>query len=745
MEAAGACSPERKKQVPATNQKNEIAHQGGQQRAFGGGDACLNGTYENAAVAGNIGAGSSTKTLIEGNVIAMQGTLWTPSASGGILGTKSGTTKAEAKVTTGSPNLFIENMPAARVNDPSTQNAANSAGVVQQGTDPPSAESVEERAKKKCKLTGWKGTNGKAFLGYPGKDKTGHPNLLELWDSDTVTFTAYRADITKTPAVLNPKCEMAPHSKWSALGWKFPLYQTQSEPLEPVGVDTLVVPAMLVVESWANAAALAAVLEGDIAGFAGMALEKFATTDGDVRSEGGANTEGLGRQDYGGSTAAPVAKYAGGEKFDGTKVQGLTKVPDPGNAAKGADEPIRGAPRAKVLGAKFEGDPRAMMFYAWWWAKPPEIKVTASSCGGALDALLRVFPNQKVKFKFTWDMPESLGRKKETIDAGLKKQQEDAQGARDKAGQDRAAADQRADAQVAKAIGHLEKADAIGDKGGAAQRGSARENKKADKAFDKAKKSFADAESALAKYQAAQKTLDGLVTSLKTMEQTFGVLHKIAAIAGVPLTYELMKDFSLEFEISYERTEDKASARGWRHYTTATMGQKWTVALACGTVVGLSWKAYFSLLQLATFYIPFLADMLRRFRIFRVDLFCSVSLSGGLSVAVVKKEHDEFTCKGEVKIAFTPTIGLVVGGAGVDVVQATVSMPSEVKCSFEPPKAKGSLIVLKPGFRAMAFYKVVIFPDRWWEIEACAGQIPGFRLMYNQTGEWYYEPIILAS
>ena len=111
MEAAGACSPERKKQVPATNQKNEIAHQGGQQRAFGGGDACLNGTYENAAVAGNIGAGSSTKTLIEGNVIAMQGTLWTPSASGGILGTKSGTTKAEAKVTTGSPNLFIENMP----------------------------------------------------------------------------------------------------------------------------------------------------------------------------------------------------------------------------------------------------------------------------------------------------------------------------------------------------------------------------------------------------------------------------------------------------------------------------------------------------------------------------------------------------------------------------------------------------------------------------------------------------------
>lgn len=719
----------------ASNEQKAIVHLGAGHSAYGGADACLNGTYDNVAPSSTLGAGASTKTQIEGNRIGMVGSHWETSESAGVIGVKSGTTKKDAVVTTGSKDVFVEGAPAARVQDPTTQNSANSAGAVKPQVIKPSNESVEERAKKRCKLTSWKATNGKAELGWPGRDKTGQPNYLELWDTDTVTFTSTRHDITKTPHEVNPKCEMSPHTEWVANGKVFPTYM-RSEEKRDKGTETFEVPANLVTEAFTAPGALADALNGDAAGFAGKVLSKFATNDGELRSEAGEHVGGLGRQDYGGSSAAPKAGYAGGEKFDGTKVEGLTKTPDPKN------EPIRGA---TDMGG-FKGDVRALMFFAWWWIKPPEIKVTATSCGGALDATLKVFSNQKTKFGYEWGSPfakkKSIDGKKlrETLEA-----KEAAEAARDQARADKQAATAAGDAKVASGLALLDNAANIGGTNRSARKGQQRATRRAEKAFDKAMDEFAKAEAALAKFSAAQAQLDNIQNTLKTLDQTFSILQKVADVSGVPLTYELCKDLTLDVEFSYDRTDDRESQRGWRWYTTATMGQTWKFGLRCSTLVGLSWKAYFSLLQLATFYIPFLANMLRKFRIFRVDLFVAVSFKVGLGATFQKTRHDEFTISGDVSAGFTPTIGMVMGGAGIDVVQMSAWMPSEAKYSVAPPKTKGAIFKGTPSFRCNANYRAVIFPDRWWEIEAAAGAIPGFRYYWNLDGKFYNEPFALPA
>jgi len=98
-----------------------------------------------------------------------------------------------------------------------------------------------------------------------------------------------------------------------------------------------------------------------------------------------------------------------------------------------------------------------------------------------------------------------------------------------------------------------------------------------------------------------------------------------------------------------------------------------------------------------------------------------------------------------MSVNFTPSIGLVVGGAGIDVVQGTIWAPTEAKLSIEPPKSKGAIIACKRSFRTSANYRVVLFPDRWWEIEASAGEIPGLSYYYNQDGAYYFEPLTLPG
>lgn len=710
----------------ASNEEKPIVHKGAGHTAFGPADACLNGTYDNVALSSTIGGAASTKTFIENNPIAMVGTLWETSQSSGKVGVKSGTTQKAAVVTTGSKDVFIEGRPAARTEDPTTQNQGNSSGSVKPGTLAPSAESVEERAKKKCKLTSWEGTNGKAKLGYPGKDKTGQPNYLELWDSDTVTFTATRHDITKTPHEKNPKCELAPHTIWRAQGKVFPLYQ-RVETKEAKGTETFEVPSSLVVEQFAMSGMLSDIGNMDGASAMGKLATKFMTNDGDVRSEGGEKADGLGRQDYGGKE-------------------------------KGAAD-TRGDKPEKVFGSKFEGDPRAMMFFAYWWVMPPEIKVTATSCGGALDAVLKVFPNQKTKFKFSWDSP---WKKSKTVDAAANQAVVDSlnaqkglaerQAANAARAQSNAAAQQQAFEAQGQAAGNRASQIAGNMDGSATGRAASRQRRALEtaerhkeQAYANAAEQYKRAQAALAKFNNATAQLNQILTALKTAEQALNVLHKISAVAGAPLTFDFAKDLSLEFEFSYERTKDRDSARGWRYYTDATMGQKWTAGLSSSTLLGVSWKAYFSLLQLAVPFIPLLAQALRRFRIFRVDLFMSVNFKVGLGVYGVKTEHDEFTVKGDVNLGFTPTIGAVMGGAGIDVVQMTAWVPSELKLSVNPPKSKGALVLVKPAFRATANYRAVIFPDRWWEIEASAGQIFGLHYHYNVSGEEYFELSLLPS
>lgn len=718
--------------------------------------------YDNSAPSSGLATGRSAQTTISGNPIAMENTHWTPSRSPGQVGVTSGTTLDAAWVDKGSPDLFIEDTPAARTYDSTKQNQANSSGSVLPGNVQPRAEGATDRAKKKCQLDAW-GANcaGGASLGYKGKDKTGDPNYLDVWDTDTINFWARRHDITQTPPAVNVKCEVPTqageyHTIWDAKCKVFPLYM-RTETKHEHSKDAFVVPASLALENWLNGSVMKSLSEGDMGGamaaMVGQSMSKFMTNDGANRME---NDDGFGRQDYGGSVSPGKGSY-----LPTRSQQGLAprdpKSTDPQAQPVRTGEP--GGPKSSKM--SLDADIRTLLFYAWWWIMPPEIKVTASACAGAREATIRVLPNQQIRFKISIPLGEKFKeyankkqKKKEDEDKeardAVDKAQQDAQNAQNQANQAKNAQNAAQQSQ-ANALGRMQaagaKRDSIGGDTGSAQRGRARQQQKVDKAYDKWKqagdeafKQWANYRAAMAKFETAADHLNKAVTAAKTAKKGLTVAQKIANVADSPLTYKFLENFKIAVILEYLRTTDRESGMGWRYYTTATMGQKWTFKFSVDPLISISYTVYFSLLNFVTFYVPGLAQALRRFRIFRCDIYFTIKFGFGVSLNFVKDQHDDFTAPAaEAQISVVAEIGLVVGGAGVDVVKFGVTAPLVINLTFSKPKTKGSLATLTPKFRVSNYYRATLFPDRWYEIEMFSGSIPGLQYLYNQNGSSKFE------
>ncbi len=724
--------------------------------------------YDNSAFSSGLASGRSTRTTISGNPIAMENTHWTPSVSPGQVGTTSGTTFDAAWVKTGSPDLFIETIPAARTYDPTKQNMANSEGSVLPGNVQPRTEGATDRAKKKCQLDAW-GANcaGGASLGHKGEDKTGDPNYLDVWDTDTIHFWARRHDITQTPPAVNVKCEVPTqggeyHTIWDASCKVFPLYM-RTETKHEHSKDAFVVPASMALENWLNGSVMKSLSEGDMgsamAAMMGQSMSKFMTSDGESRMEGDSGHDaGLGRQDYGGQTDPGKGNYSIPHKSQDGLAPRDPKSTDP------QAKPIRmpeGHDKAPLQPSFLDADIRTLLFYGWWWINPPEIKVTASACAGAREATIRVLPNQQIRFKIKIPLGEKFKeyankkqKSKEEEDKAARdavdKAQQDAQNAQNQANQARNAQNAAQQSQQ-NALGRMQSAaakrDSIGGDVGSAERGRARQQRKVDRAYDQWKKAgeeafqqWANYRAAMAKFETAAEHLNKAVTAAKTAKKGLTVAQKIANVANQPLTFKFLENFQIGVILEYLRTEDRWSARRWRYYTTATMGQKWTFKIGSDPFLKIDYTVYFSLLNFVTFYVPGLAQALRRFRIFRVDIYFTLKFGFSVTWNITKNQHDEFDFgAGEFKINVVAEIGLIVGGAGVDVVQFGVSAPLEVTMTFTGPETKGALATLTPKFRVTNYYRATLFPDRWYEIEMFSGSIPGLRYLYNQDGKSKFE------
>lgn len=78
-----------------------------------------------------------------------------------------------------------------------------------------------------------------------------------------------------------------------------------------------------------------------------------------------------------------------------------------------------------------------------------------------------------------------------------------------------------------------------------------------------------------------------------------------------------------------------------------------------------------------------------------------------------------------------PAMGLVLGGAGIDLVRTTFVVNITAKLEFSPPKKKEDqtfVVFWETAFSVGTYYSVILFPDRWWDVKLCQGQILPWQL-----------------
>ncbi|MEZ4438791.1 MAG: hypothetical protein R3B72_06860 [Polyangiaceae bacterium] len=717
-------------------------------------------TFDNSAYSPDLTAGKTTKTLIENNPIALQDTHWGgKSESPGGIGVN-GADHEYAWITTGSTNLFIEGKPAGRTQDPTKQNRGNSDGKVEPGAIAPRAESREEYAKKKCQLKKWEGTSAMGGkLGHMTLNTVGDPNYLEIYDKDVVTFSATRHDITQHPPRVNVKCD-EDHTWWKARAKVFPFFQRENQLPEgddpQKGTDTFVVPASMAMDLWSNSDTIADFAEGNFEGALGKILHKLATNDGDQPDLDYGNRDPWSPNGFDGGSA-PVADLPAGQVggFEyGTKGftgdQSYNESPKLKTPGRGQDLTQGGKGPGYKEGDKpweadngmpkwFDGDIRTLMFFAYWYFKPPEISVTATSCAGSRKATLKVLPHNMVKFKIKLDGAiKAAGR-------GVKGLAQRNADDKDKAREDAAKENARrgidkhhAEEAVAGLQDKLDAAIAKQSRHGKGKNGRARRQTIYQKEVAPLKRELESQlqryEQAMAKYDKAERAFNSAYAALQTAQDALKLCEAIGDVASTPFHAKILKGFKLEVKVQYKRTENKMSAMGWREYTTATMGQKWEFTLQVQPLIEVSWTVYFSLLELAGPYMRALAQAMRRLRIFRVDIFFGINMGAVVGVGAIKDEHDVINLLGKayVELYANPTMGAVMGGGGVDLIEFRATLPVKCKVDFIKPTERGPVLQSKFSGQITNNYRCTLFPDRFWEIEAFSGSIPGLR--------WYFKP-----
>lgn len=733
--------------VTVENSKKTVVNKGTPHTAKSN-DPCLNGTYENCAKSKNLAALASVRTTIQNHPIAMEFTIWNPSESAGKVGVVTGQTQSMAVVTMGSRNLKIEGRWAARKDDKTSQNFFNSNGKVHEGDISPNAKSLEEQAKEKCFLENWEATSDVSggVLGFKGKpkDRKQKPDWLEVWDTETVTFNATRKDITDPGHAVAPTCEADPqHCIWQATGTLFPSLQTKVTK-DAKGVDTWKVSAGDWIAGWANAkfmdaAQKAAQGDGDAMDtLMAMMANKYLTNDGDQRGPqnaqnpdtggdyAGAGTGldgnpsgGMGLQDYGVSGSINAAhKHAEfGKTFGADGKQGDTR-------ADGDWRPKKDTPLIVDL--------KTVLYYFWWWMRAPTISVKASSCGGERSAKIRIHPNQIVKHSFKLEKPARAAVNKAQDKASNKADQLDRRAQQHRDALEKAkAAEQANKATAGSKLAQQEKIKQLANDVKA-------QNAPGTRDWQEGEQKWLESVNLAVKFGAqfdrAVQNIKQIESQLSMAKKICNTTEKIAKIAKQPLKLTFLKDLSIDIRVSFERTEDKPSAL-WsgHHYTPAMMGQKWQFRLQVKPLIAVQYTAYFSLLNFCTFYAPGTAQLLRKLRIFRVDMYFMIRLSISVNgITITKEKHDDLTLTGpSIDSDIVPRLGLVVGAGGVDIIDGYFSVPINFRLQFVKSDKKGVALQGIPTIRITNHYRVVVFPDRWWEVEAVSGQMRGLRYSFN--------------
>jgi len=717
-------------------------------------DPCFNGKHQNCAYSKDLVFGTTAvRTQIHKGWVAMEFTVWNPSESSGKVGVNTFMTKSLAMVTQGSRDLKVEGRWAARRDDKTKQNLFNSSGTVVNGFVKPELGSMKERMANKCFLKRWEGTaKSGAKLGWAGENKTGTPYWLEIYDTDPITFKAFREDITDPGKATQPKCMADPqHTIWTANGKKFPWFWQEVKKGDK-GTDTYVLNPSDYLALWANNDFMAAAEEGDmdaaLAYVAENLFSKWATNDGDATGpanaagspehggmlEGAGGPDGMGAQDYGAdaNVAGGHIQKGGTSDWDAAGDRdGKGKWNDKqDDDMENWDKPVK---KRDFIPSNWP----TVLFYFWWWIQQPSVEVTASSCGGALKATVKIHPQQKIKFDI--NLSPVIRSRDQRRKKKAKQDKKDLGRQAYKQGKEVQSAEQavaNAKQSYGKAAGAKDVAAGAKEKYHPGAPGGSEEMW--NEAGNKFLQEWNNMVKFKAKWDSAARQLESAKAALNNTQKGIRLAQKIADAAKQPLKVRFCENLRLEVKLSYERTSDRRSGLRDRYYTTAMMGQRWEFKLQVQPLIMLTYRVYFSLLNFLNIYVPYSAQLLRKFRIVRADLYFMISVSLTVSgITVTKTEHDDITIAGpSIETDIVPRFGIIAGVGGVDIIDGYISAPINVNFQFLKPNKKGSLLLLQPKVRITNYYKIVVFPDRWWEIEATSGQIKGLRFFFNYNGRF---------
>lgn len=171
------------------------------------------------AISGNLQAGT-TNTFIVNQPVWIQrsnlGPVSDPGHPGVNKGVASGTYRGIAKATSWSKDVLKEGQFVVRTNDSTTQNNANTSGMVMGSPLTGQVDAQDEFQKKLCTLTKLEGKcgHGRELGPPPGAKKDEESNYLEIIKGDTVEFTSTREDIVHH--TVDPKCVKGIHTHWEA-------------------------------------------------------------------------------------------------------------------------------------------------------------------------------------------------------------------------------------------------------------------------------------------------------------------------------------------------------------------------------------------------------------------------------------------------------------------------------------------------------------------------------------------------
>lgn len=678
-----------------SNQGKTVVHQGSSHKAITGSDICLIPgmvpvTFPNEAPAATLGAGKSTNTFIQQNPIALLRTHIGPEsdqAHAGVVGGVAGPAtpyRQEAQATSASSDVFVEGDAVVRTGDPTTNNHKNTTGSIVGGALVDAAEVVAEKPKKKCHISLFKGFAGKAPLGYPKIGGKGEPYYLEVFDDENVVFVTERIDVTSGDHEQNPKCEKAnpPHTSWDARAMKFPRKMTEEVIDDQHGIEGFVLPASMAIESWFYLLDLGTQNPIPEDRKSPQQDERFRLREDDFKD--------LGTDLFKSGKSGIAGRRLSGPRLERAKEMAKAAYDQKAAAAKAKKDAREVSPK----------DLRTLLLWLWWALNAPEITVTARGCSGVRNATIKVFPRDRLVFEVT--------------PVFLKKFQSWSQSKAKAAGSKL----QSGASHAAKRMG---------------EEGEKRWKDQMDAGRDAIEKAQAGYDAAMAQFNGAVKWIQSVAGGLQTVQSILTTVKSIAEKAKAPLQVKFLEGFHVRFSLEFVRTKDQWNYWKTRQFTSSQLGLKWQISVGASPLIGVSYKQYFSLLVFLNAFLPGATALLRRFRIVRVDIFLKVEINLKLRIGLEKDEHDTPGGFANVDTNFTPSMGIAAGGAGIDVLEFSVGLPIRGRLQFYAAVRPGSMITMTPKVDITNYYRLVLFPDRWWEIEAAEGSIRS--LFYSWKGK----------